>query len=160
MFKNDIKNPPNVLWNILYSLQFCLMMENNIPMWKLIWKWKTSERVGWVLCFRNLRISGPRQRTRSHFGELLISNSLVIIYSIIEFWNLVKNTFIVRDFARLISVIRISRCWSTHFYPYFKNYVHGGTVCVSCACAYFFFKGTLHKILSGTYTWLYWIKKS
>ena len=54
-----------------------------------------------------MRISGPRQRTRSHFGELLISNSLVIIYSIIEFWNLVKNTFIVRDFARLLLAIRI-----------------------------------------------------
>ena len=52
--------------------------------------------------------------------------------------NLFKSTFIVRDFARLILVIRISRCWSTHYYPYFKNYVHGGTVCVtvSCACAY------------------------
>ena len=58
---------------------------------------------------------------------------------IIEFWNLFKNTFIIREFARLLLIIRIWRCWSKHFYPYnYKNYVHGGIVCVcvSCACAY------------------------
>ena len=40
---------------------------------------ETNMEIENILCFRNLRISGPRQRTRSHFGETLISNSLMII---------------------------------------------------------------------------------
>ena len=46
---------------------------------------ETNMEIENILCFRNLRISGPRQRIRSHFGETLISNYLMIIKSIIEF---------------------------------------------------------------------------